>query len=102
MDRPMARTKSKKTNSRRSFSEEFKQEAVQMLLDGHSAPSVAERLGLSGPNVLYRWKRETIRQAGPAARTLGERVSQLQDELRRVERERDILKKALAILSRNA
>ena len=102
MDRLMARTKSKKTNSRRSFSEDFKQEAVQMLLDGHSAPSVAERLGLSGPNVLYRWKRETIRQAGPAARTLGERVSQLQDELRRVERERDILKKALAILSRSA
>ena len=102
MDRLMARTKSKKTNSRRSFSEEFKQEAVQMLLDGHSAPSVAERLGLSGPNVLYRWKRETIQQAGPAARTLGERVSQLQDELRRVERERDILKKALAILSRSA
>ena len=98
----MARTKTKRTRSRRSFSEEFKQEAVQMLLDGHSATSVAERLGLSGPNVLYRWKRDTIRQAGPAARTLGERVSQLQDELRRVERERDILKKALAILSRNA
>ena len=96
----MARTKQKKTKSRRSFSEEFKQEAVQMLLDGHSAPSVAERLGLPGPNVLYRWKRETLHQAGPAARTLGERVAQLQDELRRVERERDILKKALAIFSR--
>ena len=96
----MARTKQKKTRPRRSFSVEFKQEAVQMLLDGHSAPSVAERLGLPGPNALYRWKRETLHQAGPAARTLGERVAQLQDELRRVERERDILKKALAILSR--
>lgn len=30
----MARTKQKKTRTRRSFSEEFKQEAVQMLLDG--------------------------------------------------------------------
>ena len=96
----MARTQPKKTRSRRVFSEEFKQEAVQMLLDGHSAPSVAERLGLQGPNALYRWKRETLRQAGPAARTLGERVHQLEEELRRVERERDILKKALAILSR--
>jgi len=96
----MARTKQKKTKSRRSFSEEFKQEAVQMLLDGHSAPSIAERLGLSGPNVLYRWKRETLRRAGPATRTLGDRVAQLEEELRRVERERDILKKALAILSR--
>jgi transposase len=87
---------------RRSYSEEFKLEAVQMLLDGHSAPSVADRLGLSGPNVLYRWKREAIGRGGPAARTLDDRVGQLQEELRRVERERDILKKALAILSRNA
>ena len=97
----MASSKPKaKSRQRRSFSEEFKQEAVQMLLDGHSAPSVAQRLGLSGPNVLYRWKKETLRRAGPAARTLGDRVTQLEEELRRVERERDILKKALAILSR--
>jgi len=75
---------------------------VQMLLDGHSAVSVAERLGLSGPNLLYRWKRDAVQRAGPAARNLGDRVAQLEDELRRVERERDILKKALAILSRNA
>jgi transposase len=101
MDRSMAKSKPKATGrQRRFFSEEFKQEAVQMLLDGHSAPSVAQRLGLSGPNVLYRWKRESLRRAGPAARTLGDRVSQLEEELRRVERERDILKKALAILSR--
>ena len=99
----MARTKAKqKAGSRRSYSEEFKQEAVQLLLDGHSAPSVAERLGLSGANLLYRWKRDCVRRAGPAARTLGDRVAQLEDELRRVERERDILKKALAILSRHA
>lgn len=97
----MAKNRSKTTRrQRRFFSEEFKQEAVQMLLDGHSAPSVAERLGLSGPNVLYRWKRDTIRRAGPAARTLDDRVAQLEEDLRRVERERDILKKALAILSR--
>jgi transposase len=91
-----------KSKRRRSYSEEFKQEAVQMLLDGHSAPSVADRLGLSGPNVLYRWKREALGRGGPAARSLDDRVGQLQEELRRVERERDILKKALAILSRNA
>ena len=101
MDSPMANRKSKATHrQRRFFSEEFKQEAVQMLLDGHSAPSVAQRLGLSGPNVLYRWNKETLRRAGPAARTLDDRVAQLEEDLRRVERERDILKKALAILSR--
>ena len=87
--------------ARRRSSQEFKQEAVQMLLDGHSAVSLAERLGLSGPSLLYGWKRETLKRAGPAARNLSDRVAQLEDELRRVERERDILKKALAILSRN-
>ena len=86
--------------STQRFTPEFKQEAVQMLLDGHSAPSVARRLGLSGANVLYRWKKETLHRAGPAARTLDDRVAQLEEDLRRVERERDILKKALAILSR--
>jgi transposase len=99
----MAQTKGKaKAPTRRSYSQEFKQDAVQMLLDGHAAVSVAERLGLSGPNALYRWKRDVVHRAGPTARTLGDRVAQLEDELRRVERERDILKKALAILSRHA
>ena len=92
----------KSVKTRRSYSQEFKQEAVQMLLDGHSAPSVAQRLGLAGPNILYLWKNQILHRAGPAAQTLGSRVAQLEDELRRVERERDILKKALAILSRHA
>ena len=90
-----------KRRARRTFSEEFRQEAVQMLFDGHSAPSVAERLGLSSPNLLYRWKKDSLHRAGPAARSLGDRVHYLEDELRRVERERDILKKALSILSRS-
>ncbi len=91
----------RKAHKRQSYSQEFRQEAVQMVLDGHSVTSVADRLGLSSPNLLYRWKKDVIGRAGSAARTLGDRVGQLEDELRRVERERDILKKALSILSRN-
>lgn len=89
------------SNARRQFTEEFKRDAVQMLLDGHSAPSVVERLGLSGTNLLYRWKRDQLDQSGPVASALDARVIQLEAELRRVERERDILKKALAIFSRS-
>jgi transposase-like protein len=40
--------------ARRHYSEEFTRESVQMLLDGHSAGSVAERLGLSLPNHLRK------------------------------------------------
>ena len=96
-----AKSKKQTTSVRRQFTEEFKRDAVQMLLDGHSAPSVVERLGLSGTNLLYRWKREQLNESGPVASALDARVVQLEAELRRVERERDILKKALAIFSRS-
>jgi transposase len=86
--------------TRREFTEEFRREAVQMMLDGHTASSVAERLGLSGTNLLYRWKREQLERTGPVATSLEARVRELEIQLHRVERERDILKKALAIFGR--
>jgi len=89
----------RKRRTRRQYSDEMKAEAVQMLIDGHSAVSVAKNLGLSGTSILYRWKANVLDESGPAATALDSRVQQLEDELRRVERERDILKKALAIFS---
>jgi len=86
---------------RRQFTDEFRREAVQMMLDGHSAASVAQRLGISGPSLLYRWKQQQLRHGGPVAASLDERVRALEAELLRVQRERDILKKALAIFGRN-
>src|ERR1700716_1463963 len=86
---------------RRAFSAEFRREAVQMMLDGHSAASVAERLGLAGTNLLYRWKRDELERTGPVATSLEARVRELEMELHRVERERDILKKALIIFGRH-
>ena len=87
--------------NRQAFTQEFKQEAVQMLLDGHTAPSIVERLGISGTNVLYRWKREQLSASGPIAGAMDSKLRALENELRRVERERDILKKALSIVGRN-
>ena len=84
---------------RRVYPEEIKKEAVQMLLDGHSASSVAHNLGIGHTSLLYRWKGEILGQEGRAASALEIRVRQLEAELRRTERERDILKKALAIFS---
>ncbi len=89
----------KNGQKRRQYDAELKEEAVQMLLDGHSAESVASNLGLSGPSLVYRWKAKFLETSGPAAGKLEARVCQLEEELRRVERERDILKKALAIFS---
>ena len=84
---------------RRVYPDELKTEAVQMLRDGHSAPSVARNLGIRHTSVLYRWKAEALGEQGQVASTLEARVRQLEGQLRRTERERDILKKALAIFS---
>lgn len=88
------------TAARRQYTQEFKEEAVRMVLDGHSVPSVCQRLGLSSPNLLYNWKRKLVDQGGATAVGLEARVRELEAELRRVEQERDILKKALAIFGR--
>jgi transposase len=102
----MSKKKSGKLDSaesqgRRRFTEEFKAEAVQMVLDGHSVVSVCQRLGLSSPTLLYRWKRQLIQEGGAGAVGLEARVRELEAELKRVERERDILKKALSIFGRD-
>ena len=72
---------------------------MRMLLDGHSATSVAANLGLPSTSMLYRWKHDSIRKGGQAASVLETRVQELEEQLRIVERERDILKKALSIFS---
>ncbi len=96
----MPRKQLSSSKPRRSYDADFKAEAVQMLLDGHSAQSIVERLGISGTNLLYRWKQQHLEAAGPVGETLDSRVQELEAELRRVERERDVLKKALVIFGR--
>jgi len=54
---------SKKGKSRRVYDEDFKAEAVRMLLDGHSAGSVASRLGVSCPTTIRRWKQQHLEAA---------------------------------------
>jgi transposase len=92
--------KNDERGSRRRFTAEFKEEAVRMLVDGHSSASICERLGLSSPTLLYRWRRELVGRGTPA-RGLETRVRELEAELRRALRERDILKKALVIFGRD-
>lgn len=61
-----------------------------MLLDGYTAPSVKERLGLPNANVPYRWKQEQLARSGLVASSLEARVRELKGEFRRVESERDV------------
>jgi len=52
MSKRPVKSVSSRRGGRRSFPEEFKRDAVQVLLDGHTAKSVVERLGLSSANLL--------------------------------------------------
>lgn len=96
----MSRKDAGSGTTRRKYDDEFKAQAIQMLLDGHSASSIAERLGISRSNLIHRWKQKQANQAAPAGEPRDSRVRQLELELQRVQRERDVLKKALIIFGR--
>lgn len=78
---------------RRKYDDAFKQQALQMIRLGQPVPAIAQSLGVS-EGLLYKWK-QTLR---PSA--VDEEVSHLRHQLKQVETERDILKKALSIFSR--
>jgi transposase len=81
--------------ARRKYDEEFKQQALMMVRNGQSVRSVAEALGVS-ENLIHQRKR-----ADRANQSTAElEVEQLRQRLKQVEMERDILKKALSIFSR--
>ncbi len=92
-------------SSRRSFSREFKLEAVRMVTEGgHSLAQVARDVDIR-PDMLRRWRRQFEQdpeQAFPGVgqrRARDEEMWQLRRKLERVTTERDILKKALGIVS---
>lgn len=84
---------------RRKYDEEFKNEAVRLVITGNrTVPEVARSLGIS-ENLLYRWKGHG-KQSGQQTEVSLKDYNQLREQLRRTEQERDILKKALSIFSR--
>jgi len=89
----------------KSYDKEFKLEAVRMASEpGVTAGAVEKRLGI-GQGVLSRWKRQLARQGKDAFPGKGhltpeeEELRRLKRENERLRRERDILKKAVAIFS---
>jgi transposase len=90
---------------RRTYDKEFKNEAVRLVLEeDYSAAEVERNLGI-GANIVSRWVRESKEDPDHAFPGKGrlklpeEKIRDLERELSRVKRERDILKKAVAIFS---
>ncbi len=87
------------------YDREFKLEAIRLVSErGVRATDVERRLGLS-QGIIFRWKRPLHSEGAAAFPGKGhlsasdEQVRDLQRENDRLRRERDILKKALAIFS---
>ena len=87
---------------RRYYDEEFKRSAVEMLESGEkSAVELARELGISDCS-LGKWKKLYGEgSAGLEQQADKERIKALERELVRISRQRDILKKALAILGQS-
>lgn len=92
---------------RRTYDKAFKQETVRLVLEeGRRASEVERNLGI-GRSIVSRWVREFHQDTQDAFPGQGrmkpaeDELRRLQRELDRVTRERDILKKAVAIFSQD-
>jgi transposase len=83
----------------RKYDTAFKSEALQQVSNGRSIPEVAKSLGIA-ENLLYNWRAHQKSQMSAADVITTSELEQLRKQLKAVETERDILKKALHIVGR--
>jgi len=89
----------KTTRKRRHYDSEFKANILKMHRDGRSIGSLSEVFGIN-ENLIYRWRNDA-NKAVPTTECVDlKELKQLRKQLKEVETERDILKKALSIFSR--
>ncbi len=92
---------------RRKYDASFKEEVLQMIRNGRPVSEVARSLGI-GENIIYRWRSRSHNSSQGQPNTVGKENSPAAGEdqlsllkrIKELEQERDILKKALLIFSR--
>ena len=90
--------------SSQRYAPEFKEEAVRQVVErGYSVPDVAARLGVSAHS-LYKWVKaaspDRSEQQSKELLEARSEILRLRSEMRRVEEERDLLKKAARYFAR--
>lgn len=92
------------TKRRRTFSPEFRLESAQLVVDQHyTIKAACESMGVS-KSTMENWVRQLRQERqGKTPKALAmtpdqRRIQELEKQLRRVETEKDILKKATALL----
>ncbi len=94
--------------TRQRFTQQFKDDAVRMVLEnGYSCEETGRRLGVSGNNI-NRWVRlhlarnESPVDSGLSREQLEAELKRLRKENKRLEMEREILKKATAFFAKES
>ena len=96
------------SRKRRSFSKEFKREAVALVTEhGYSYAEAGRSLGVNA-KLVGRWRRELEAAEGEAFPGRGklpptqQRIRDLENQVKRLQMEKDILKKAAAFFAKES
>ena len=103
-----ARCSMNEERKRPNYTKEFKQDAIRLVIDqGYSGPEAARRLGIPTSNV-SRWVRQhrqnqqDLSESEIPRRELEAEIRRLKKENKRLEMEREILKKATAFFAKES
>ena len=87
-----------------SYSSEFKQDAAELVLDkGYTVQEACDAVG-AGPTAIRRWANQLQEERGGITPIAGaitadqKRIQELEARIKKIEWEKDILKKATALL----
>lgn len=93
---------------RPTYTKEFKEDAVKLVTEqGYPSLEVGRRLGINSSNI-SRWVRqfrqdqEDVAEGGVTRKELEEKIRRLEKENKRLEMEREILKKAAAFFAKES
>jgi transposase len=98
---PVSSSSSVRPDGRRKYDAAFRAEALRLAKESRSTAQAARALGVSS-QLLYKWQQEVKRPSGAISTLTDSELAEfrrLQKANARLEQERDILKKALAIFS---
>jgi transposase len=89
------------SRSKRTFDEQFKRNAVELVRTGRTIQSVADELQIN-KQLISRWNQQQARLEEPGTESVTELrrlLAEANKRATRSEKERDILKKAVSIFS---
>jgi len=93
---------------RPNYTKEFKQDAIKLVIEqGYSCPEAGRRLGIPTSNVsrwvrLHRQDQQDLSDSGVTRREMEVEIRRLKKENKRLEMEREILKKAAAFFAKES